>query len=130
MPAVHALTDVTGFGLLGHLLELCRGAGVGARLDMARIPLLPRVERMAAEGLVTGASGRNWVSYGSEVDLSTSVAPSQQALLTDPQTSGGLLVSCAPEAVDEVLEIFNREGFADAAVIGEMTQGAARVAVA
>ncbi|MNS96876.1 Selenide, water dikinase [compost metagenome] len=97
---------------------------------MARIPLLPRVERMAAEGLVTGASGRNWVSYGSEVDLSTSVAPSQQALLTDPQTSGGLLVSCAPEAVDEVLEIFNREGFADAAVIGEMTQGAARVAVA
>ncbi|SCU93259.1 selenophosphate synthase [Cupriavidus necator] len=130
VPGVHALTDVTGFGLLGHLLELCRGAGVGARLDMGRIPLLPRVERMAAEGLVTGASGRNWVSYGSEVDLSTSVTPSQKALLTDPQTSGGLLVSCAPEALDEVLAIFNQEGFADAAVIGEMTQGAARVAVA
>lgn len=126
---VHALTDVTGFGLLGHLLELCRGAGIGAKLDMDRIPLLPGVESKAAEGLVTGASGRNWVSYGREVALSTSVTPAQQALLTDPQTSGGLLVSCAPEAVDEVLEIFRKKGFSEAAVIGEMTAGPAQVAV-
>ncbi|AQV94176.1 selenide, water dikinase SelD [Cupriavidus necator] len=130
VPGVHALTDVTGFGLLGHLLELCRGAGIGARLDLERIPLLPRVESLAAAGLVTGASGRNWASYGSEVDLSASVSPTLQALLTDPQTSGGLLVSCAPDAVDGILDIFRREGFHQAALIGEMTEGPARIAVA
>jgi selenide,water dikinase len=130
VPGVHALTDVTGFGLLGHLLELCRGSSLGAGLAMDRIPLLPRVESLVAAGMVTGASARNWVSYGNEVDLSSSVTPSQQALLTDPQTSGGLLVSCAPAAVDEVLGIFRREGFTHAAVIGEMTAGPARVAVA
>jgi selenide,water dikinase len=130
LPGVHALTDVTGFGLLGHLLELCRGASLTAQLDMDRIPLLSRAENLAAAGMVTGASGRNWASYGSEVDLSTSITPVQQALLTDPQTSGGLLVSCAPQAVDEVLEIFRQEGFAEASVIGQMAAGAARVAVA
>uniref|UniRef100_UPI003F4982F8 selenide, water dikinase SelD n=1 Tax=Cupriavidus yeoncheonensis TaxID=1462994 RepID=UPI003F4982F8 len=130
VPGVHALTDVTGFGLLGHLLELCRGAGIGARLDLTRIPLLPRVESLAAAGLVTGASGRNWASYGSEVDLSASVSPTLQALLTDPQTSGGLLVSCAPDAVDGILDIFRREGFHQAALIGEMTEGPTRIAVA
>lgn len=127
---VHALTDVTGFGLLGHLLELCRGSSLGAELAMDRIPLLPRVLSLATDGMVTGASARNWVSYGNDVDLASSVTPSQKALLTDPQTSGGLLVSCAPAAVDEILEIFHREGFAHAAVIGEMTAGPARVAVA
>lgn len=130
LPGAHALTDVTGFGLLGHLLELCRGAGLGARLAMDRIPLLPGVESMAAAGLITGASGRNWASYGGDVDLAAAIAPAQQVLLTDPQTSGGLLVSCAPEAVDEILAIFRQEGFAHAAVIGEMASGPARVAVA
>lgn len=130
LPGVHALTDVTGFGLLGHLLELCRGAGVGAALATEAIPLLPGVERMAAAGLVTGASGRNWASYGRDVDLSPSITPVQKALLTDPQTSGGLLVACAPEAVDEVLAIFRKEGFGHAAVIGETLAGPARVAVA
>jgi selenide,water dikinase len=127
---VHALTDVTGFGLLGHLLELCRGAGLGATLVKEAIPLLPGVERMAAAGLVTGASGRNWASYGRDVDLSAAVTPVQKALLTDPQTSGGLLVACAPDAVDEVLTIFRKEGFGHAAVIGETAAGPARVAVA
>eukprot|EP01034_Spumella_vulgaris_P044413 gene44413-55228_t len=93
MPGVHAMTDVTGFGLLGHLLELARGAGLEAQLDMASIPLLPGVEQLATDGYFTGASGRNWEAYGKDVALSAAITPAQQALLTDPQTSGGLLVA-------------------------------------
>ncbi|MDB5855970.1 MAG: selD [Herminiimonas sp.] len=130
MASVHALTDVTGFGLLGHLLELARGAGLTARLSMQSIPLLPNVQRLAEEGYVTGASGRNWAGYGHDVALSDAITPSQQMLLTDPQTSGGLLVSCDPSAVDEVLALFRREGFEHAAVIGEMVAGPARIDVA
>ncbi|MEN3365161.1 MAG: selenide, water dikinase, partial [Burkholderiales bacterium] len=82
---VHALTDVTGFGLLGHLLELARGSKLTAKLDMARIPLLPNVQQLAESGFVTGASGRNWAGYGHDVSLANSVTPVQQMLLTDPQ---------------------------------------------
>ncbi|MDB5771640.1 MAG: selD [Burkholderia sp.] len=127
---VHALTDVTGFGLLGHLLELARGSKLTAKLDMARIPLLPNVQQLAESGFVTGASGRNWAGYGHDVSLANSVTPVQQMLLTDPQTSGGLLVSCDADAVEDVLALFRREGFADAAVIGEMAAGPAKVEVA
>jgi selenide, water dikinase len=130
MPGVHALTDVTGFGLLGHLLELARGAGLAARLDMHAIPLLPGVEQLAHDGFFTGASGRNWDAYGSDVDLAPGISAAQRALLTDPQTSGGLLVSVDPGKVDEVLALFAREGFGHAAVIGRMEAGAARVSVA
>jgi selenide,water dikinase len=129
MPGVHALTDVTGFGLLGHLLELARGAGLEAQLDMANIPLLPGVEQLARDGYFTGASGRNWDAYGKDVQLAASIAPAQQALLTDPQTSGGLLVACDPASVDEVLALFAREGFEGAAVIGRMAEGTPRVTV-
>jgi len=129
MRGVHALTDVTGFGLLGHALELARGAGLTARIDMARVPLLPDVHDLALRGFVTGASGRNWAGYGHEVALAETITPVQQALLTDPQTSGGLLVSCSADAVDEVLELFRREGFAHAAVIGEMVDGPKQVRV-
>jgi selenide,water dikinase len=120
LSGVHALTDVTGFGLLGHLLEIARGASLGARLGMARVPLLPDVHELAQRGYITGASARNWAGYGHEVTLSSAITPVQQALLTDPQTSGGLLVSCAADSVDEVLALFRREGFSHAAVIGEM----------
>jgi selenide,water dikinase len=130
MASVHALTDVTGFGLLGHLLELARGAKLTARLSMQAIPLLPDVQRLAEAGYVTGASGRNWAGYGHDVALSDAITPSQQMLLTDPQTSGGLLVSCDPSAVDEVLALFQREGFEHAAVIGEMVAGPAKIDVA
>ncbi|WP_332855655.1 selenide, water dikinase SelD [Duganella sp. S19_KUP01_CR8] len=130
MAGVHALTDVTGFGLLGHLLELARGAKLAAHLEMAKIPLLPGVEQLAHDGYFTGASGRNWDAYGKDVDLSPSVSQAQHMLLTDPQTSGGLLVSCDAASVDEVLELFRREGFGEAAVIGRMAEGAARVTVA
>jgi selenide,water dikinase len=129
LPGVHALTDVTGFGLLGHLLELARGAKLSARLDMSAIPLLSQVVELAEQGYVTGASGRNWAAYGHDVLLADVITPVQRALLTDPQTSGGLLVSCDANAVDAVLALFRDAGFADAAVIGEMTDGVARVEV-
>ena len=130
LDGVHALTDVTGFGLLGHLLELARGAKLDAQLDMDSIPLLPQVQHLADQGFITGASARNWGGYGHDVVLADSITPVQQMLLTDPQTSGGLLVSCAPEAVDAVLALFAREGFGEAAVIGEMRAGTGKVHVA
>jgi selenide,water dikinase len=129
LPGVHALTDVTGFGLLGHLLELARGAKLTAKLDMATIPLLPGVEALAHAGYFTGASGRNWDAYGHDVQLGGAITDTQRVLLTDPQTSGGLLVSCDPGSVDEVLALFRREGFGDAAVIGSMEAGAPKVVV-
>ncbi len=125
---VHALTDVTGFGLLGHLLEVCRGSGIGARIEWARVPLLPGALDFAQQGGRTGASLRNWASYGAQVDMGAH-GEAQRDLLTDPQTSGGLLVSCAPSALDEVLAVFREQGFARAAVIGEMRMGDARVEV-
>lgn len=129
MAGVHALTDVTGFGLLGHLLELARGAKLEAHLEMAKIPLLPGVEQLAHDGYFTGASGRNWDAYGKDVTLGAGVSQAQHMLLTDPQTSGGLLVSCDQGSVEEVLDLFRREGFGEAAVIGRMAEGEARVRV-
>ncbi len=129
LPTVHALTDVTGFGLLGHLLEICKASSTGATIDFSRIPLHPGTLELARAGYFTGASGRNWGGYGGDVDLSPALGEAEQALLTDPQTSGGLLVACAPDAVDDVLSVFRAEGFAAAAVIGDVTAGAPRVAV-
>ncbi|SFB07737.1 selenophosphate synthase [Collimonas sp. OK607] len=129
LAGVNALTDVTGFGLLGHMLELARAAKLSARLEMGSIPLLPQVQQLAEQGYITGASGRNWNGYGHDVTLADSITPVQRSLLSDPQTSGGLLVSCDPAAVEQVLELFRREGFADAAVIGEMAAGGNRVEV-
>ncbi|MGZ5664533.1 MAG: selenide, water dikinase SelD [Usitatibacter sp.] len=129
MPAVHALTDVTGFGLLGHLLEMAKGSNARARLDFDAVPLLPGAGAFAAEGIVTGASGRNWTGYGSRIELGARIDDAKKTLLTDPQTSGGLLVACAPEASEEVLGIFRSEGFDRAAVVGEMLAGPAAVEV-
>ena len=129
MPAVHALTDVTGFGLLGHLLEVCRASGAGATIELSGVPLLPGVGELAGAGIVTGASARNWAGYGDAVTLAAGTPEVARALLTDPQTSGGLLVACAPDAVDAVLGVFRSEGFGRAAVIGEITPGAPRIVV-
>ncbi|WP_332776194.1 selenide, water dikinase SelD [Polaromonas sp.] len=123
LEGVHALTDITGFGLLGHALELARGAGVQVRLDWSRVPLIEGVRQLAGEGCITGASGRNWVSYGADITLPAGLADIDRALLCDPQTSGGLLVSCAAENVADVLAIFHRQGFGDAAVVGEVVAG-------
>ncbi len=123
LPGVHAITDVTGFGLAGHALEMARGAGVRVVVDWAKVPLLPGVVELAEQGNVTGASGRNWAAYGAEVELGDGLHATTQNLVSDPQTSGGLLVSCAPEAVNDVLAIFEREGFGSAAVIGHIESG-------
>jgi selenide,water dikinase len=117
---VHAMTDVTGFGLAGHALEMARGAGCEVQLDWAAVPLLAGVRALAAQGHVTGASGRNWAGYGAQVQLPAGFAAEDQALLTDPQTSGGLLVACDPASLDAVLAVFNRHGFAQAAVVGRI----------
>jgi selenide,water dikinase len=121
LDCVHAMTDVTGFGLLGHTREMAMGSGLRARLDWGRVPLLPGVAALASQGFVTGASKRNWAGYGHDVTLPPGLPPADQALLCDPQTSGGLLVSCAPSGVEAVLEVFRRHGFEEAAVVGTMT---------
>ena len=120
LPGVHALTDVTGFGIAGHTLELARGAGLQAVLHWPALPWLPGVLDLAGAGCITGASSRNWQGYGAAVRLAEDLPPLAQDLLSDPQTSGGLLVSCAPDTVPGVLKIFHDEGFAEAAVIGHM----------
>jgi len=118
VPGVNALTDVTGFGLAGHALEMARGARCTIRLDWNAVPLLLGARELAARGFVTGASGRNWAGYGAEVVLPAGFAEEDRALLTDPQTSGGLLVACTEPAVDAVLAAFAKHGFGAAAVIG------------
>jgi selenide,water dikinase len=123
LEGVHALTDVTGFGLAGHALELARGAKLAIDIDWASVPVLPGVRALAQQGFITGASGRNWAGYGSDIALPSGFAEAEQALFTDPQTSGGLLVSCTPAAVDDVLKVFRAHGFADAAVIGQARAG-------
>jgi selenide, water dikinase len=119
LDGVHALTDITGFGLAGHTLELARGANLSLEIEWNKVPVLEGVREMARAGFVTGASGRNWAGYGADVTLPAGFAAEDQALLSDPQTSGGLLVSCSPESVDQVLDIFRRNGFGQAAVIGQ-----------
>jgi selenide,water dikinase len=120
LDGVHALTDVTGFGLAGHALELARGSDCTVQIDWARVPLLDGVRELALQGMVTGASGRNWAGYGHDIGLPDGFAQVDQTLLSDPQTSGGLLVSCAAQAVQSVLDIFHQHGFAAATEIGEV----------
>jgi selenide,water dikinase len=129
LPGVHAMTDVTGFGLLGHLLEMCRGSDLAAEITAAQLPLLPGVRELARSGIATGASARNWQSYGKDVRLAPHIDAPLQAVLTDPQTSGGLLVACDPDELPAVQAIFARLGFARAAIIGRMRAGAPQVHV-
>lgn len=129
LPGVHALTDVTGFGLVGHLLEICRGSGLAATVDLGSLPILPAGLRYAQQGYNTGAAGRNWESFGADVALPADIADWQKNLLADPQTSGGLMVTCAPDATNGVLRMFHDQGYRDAAIIGSLTQGAPRVVV-
>ncbi|MDP1957184.1 MAG: selenide, water dikinase SelD, partial [Rhodocyclaceae bacterium] len=123
MPGVHAVTDVTGFGLAGHLLEICRGSHLAARVEFDRLPLIEEAVTHVRAGISTGASSRNWSSYGASVQFAPAMEEWQQKVVTDPQTSGGLLVACAPESVAEVLAAFHADGFAPAAVIGALTSG-------
>jgi selenide,water dikinase len=129
LDGVHAMSEVAGFGLLGHLLPMCAAGDLGVHIEFAALPHLSRASELIAAGFVAGASARNWVSYGTGVRLAAGVGQVGRALLTDPQTSGGLLVACAPEAVTEVLSIFLQQGFSQVATIGEFVAGEAIVDV-
>jgi selenide,water dikinase len=129
LAGVHAMTDVTGFGLLGHAREMARGANVQLQINMQALPFLQQVETLAAQGFITGASARNWNGYQQDITLDSKISDVQKALLCDPQTSGGLLVACAPDTVDEVMTCFHAHGFSEATVIGEIQKGDARVHV-
>jgi selenide,water dikinase len=129
LEAVHAVTDVTGFGLLGHVLEMSRGAGQGVQIDASAAVLLDEVEALARAGVRTGASTRNWASYGDQVRLPEALEPWRRDLLTDPQTSGGLLIAVGAEAADDVLALARAEGFEKSRIVGRVTGGAPGVAV-
>jgi selenide,water dikinase len=123
LDGVHAMTDVTGFGLAGHLLEVCQGSGVRATVRYADLPLLPHARELIEAGFQTGASARNWASYGDRVNATVGPEKEAKTLLSDPQTSGGLLVACSPETVTEVLSLFLQQGFSHVSVIGELGDG-------
>ncbi len=123
MDAVHAVTDVTGFGLAGHLLEICRASRLGAELRFGDLPLIDAAAALVRDGVVTGASGRNWASYGDALRLDPGTQEWQQRLVTDPQTSGGLLIACAREAVPRVLEAIREEQGSEGRVVGRMISG-------
>jgi selenide,water dikinase len=130
MAGVHAITDVTGFGLGGHLLEICRGSRLDCTVAFDKLPLIAEAVTHVKAGIATGASARNWASYGESVALPAGMDEWKQKMITDPQTSGGLLVACAPDCADAVLAAFRADGFDQVAVIGEFAaSGAAQGAV-
>ncbi len=124
---VHAMTDVTGFGLLGHALEVARGSALAIELDLAKIPYLPQAEALARDGYVTGASTRNWASYSESVVASAVLPLWRRHLLTDPQTSGGLLVACATKSANRLLNEICSAGYLDAAIVGVLKPGSAQI---
>ena len=128
-PGVHAMTDVTGFGVLGHALGMARGSGLRFVLRSEAIPLLPRAIELAQQGYITGASGRNWESYGAAVALAADCPLWWRQILTDPQTSGGLLVACAADRANILLGSIRDAGYPSASIIGEMRAGAAGIEV-
>lgn len=129
MPGVHALTDITGFGLLGHLLEICRGSRLAAEISFGQLPVLSAARHLLEQGYATGASDRNWSSYERDIRLPVGVPDWHRKLLTDPQTSGGLLVACDSASVPQVLRVFQDQGFQSAARIGTLVAGLPSVTV-
>ena len=128
-PGVHAMTDVTGFGLLGHVLEMARGADKTITINAAELPCLTEAVRLLERGFVTGASERNWKSYHTSIELPADTPQWQRQLLCDPQTSGGLLVACAADGAETLRESIVAAGFPAARIIGEVTDGESRVVV-
>jgi selenide,water dikinase len=128
-PGVHAVTDVTGFGLLGHALEMCRGSGLSAIIEPERLPLLFGVEQLAESGFGTGGAQRNWSSYGEYVRLPASLPEWRRGLLCDPQTSGGLLIAVEAKYARALVEHCRANGFAATVEIGELVQGEPEIRV-
>jgi selenide,water dikinase len=128
-PAVHAITDVTGFGLLGHALEMARGSGLKLAIHAADVPLLSGASALAEGGFITGASKRNWSSYGECVTLPLDFPEWRRHLLTDPQTSGGLLVACAPDQAEAILRMIVDAGCQFARIIGQCAAGIPSISV-
>jgi selenide, water dikinase len=127
--AVHAMTDVTGFGLLGHALEMARGAGKTMTIKAAELPWLKEAAALAQKGFITGASGRNWKSYDTDVVLPAGTPEWQRQLYCDPQTSGGLLIACLPDRAEALCETIGASGYSAASVIGEAKDGDPRVVI-
>lgn len=127
---VHAITDVTGFGILGHALEMARGADLTAVIEAASLPLLSEAAALAEQGFVTGASHRNWASYGEHVTLPAGIPDWRRHLLTDPQTSGGLLIACDASAADGLVAEIVEAGYPAARTIGTLEAGSPAVRVA
>ena len=125
--SVHAATDVTGFGLLGHALEMCRASGLSLALEADLVPAFEGVRALVERGFVTGAGDRNWASYGGDVTMDDD--PWRRALLTDPQTSGGLLVAVAADAAGSLLAAAHAHGHRMATVIGRFEAGTPGVVV-
>jgi len=126
---VHAITDVTGFGILGHALEVARGSNVSLTIRAGDVPLLSQATALAQKGNITGASHRNWASYGASVRLPGEFPEWRRHLLTDPQTSGGLLVACVPERAESIVRLIQEDGYPTAAIIGHVEAGPAQVIV-
>jgi selenide,water dikinase len=122
-PSVHAMTDVTGFGLLGHALEMARGSRSRLVINVADVPLLPQAAALAKAGYVTGASDRNWASYAENVELPSDTADWQRRLLTDPQTSGGLLISCESTEAERIHRMVSEAGYGATSIIGRVERG-------
>lgn len=127
MDGVNGVTDVTGFGLVGHLFEMCEGAGLAATLDWDKLPILPSARNYAQNGYNTGAADRNWEGFADHVTVPDGMEQWRKNMLMDPQTSGGLLVSCPPDRADAVVKLFHAQGYGFATVIGEMTAGSPHV---
>jgi selenide,water dikinase len=126
---VHAITDVTGFGVLGHALEMARGSKNTIAIKADDVPLLKHAAALAQQGHITGASHRNWASYGGDVVLPAGMPEWRRHLLADPQTSGGLLIACSSGRTDAVLKAMRDAGCASAAVIGRIEAGPPQIKV-
>jgi selenide,water dikinase len=129
LPGVHAMTDVTGFGLAGHLHEICRGSKLHADIRFDALPVLSAAKHLAQDGYATGASDRNWASVAAHMTLPSNAPEWHKKMLTDPQTSGGLLVACDQASIAGVLEIFKQRGFKYAREIGSLSAGPPTITV-
>jgi selenide,water dikinase len=127
--SVHAMTDVTGFGLFGHAMEMARGSNVTIALKAASVPLLPEAADLVRQGFFTGASTRNWASYGDSIRLCPDFPEWQRKLFTDPQTSGGLLIACDATHAEEIMLRIVEDGYPFARIIGDAKQGLPAIAV-